>query len=168
MAWIDLKTSALADTVYVDGTLVAKEVAFTLPEIVPLTVEYRTTGTAELPLLGMIESMEASVTKIGIDYGFLALARPTAQTYEFRWKQEVRKSDGNAPTELCKAFLRGMAKTIPGPSIDPGNAIENEFTLAVVRYQLMVGGAEFCLIDQLNHICRLRGIDYAKDVYYGL
>lgn len=48
--------------------------------------------------------------------------------------------------------------------MDPGNASENEIALAVSRYQLFVAGNEYWLIDQLNTIMRVGGVDYAKDI----
>ena len=36
--------------------------------------------------------------------------------------------------------------------------------LAVSRYQVFVAGEEFCLIDQLNTIMRIGGVDYVKDL----
>ena len=48
--------------------------------------------------------------------------------------------------------------------MDPVNTSENEATFAVSRYQLYVGGAEYWLIDQLNTILRVGGVDYAKDI----
>lgn len=66
--------------------------------------------------------------------------------------------------EGCKAFLRCVSKGIPGLNVDPGNASENEIALAVSRYQLFVAGNEYWLIDQLNTIMRVGGVDYAKDI----
>ena len=80
------------------------------------------------------------------------------------WAQDVKLSDGSTKTEGCKAFLRCVSKGIPGLNVDPGNASENEIALAVSRYQLFVAGNEYWLIDQLNTIMRVGGVDYAKDI----
>ena len=79
-------------------------------------------------------------------------------------KKLLRLPVGSTKTEGCKAFLRCVSKGIPGLSVDPGNTSENEATFAVSRYQLYVGGAEYWLIDQLNTILRVGGVDYAKDI----
>ena len=60
--------------------------------------------------------------------------------------------------------FRLKGKGIPGLNVDPGNASENEIALAVSRYQLFVAGNEYWLIDQLNTILRVGGVDYAKDI----
>lgn len=162
--WLDLKGPILANTVYDTGRLVAKDVTVTLPSVTPVTADFRAMGTMTMPLLGQIEAMEASITKIGIDLGLRDLVKLESKTLEFRWVQDVKTSDGSTKTEGCKAFIRGMPKTIPGLSIDPGNASENELSFAVSRYQLFVDGTEYWLIDQLNQIMRIGGIDYCKDI----
>ena len=162
--WLDLKGPILADTVYVDGKLVAKDVTITLPGVTPVTADFRAMGTMTMPILGQIEAMEAAITKIGIDLGLRTLVKLESKTIEFRWAQDVKTSDGSTKTEGCKAFIRAMPKTIPGLSVDPGSASENELTFAVSRYQLFVDGAEFWLIDQLNQIMRIDGVDYCKTI----
>lgn len=162
--WLDLKGPVLADTAYDEGKLVAKDVAITLPTVTPATADFRAMGTLTLPMLGQIEAMEAAITKIGIDLGLRSLVKFESRTLEFRWVQDVKQSDGSTKTEGCKAFIRAVSKTIPGLSIDPGNPVESEIPMAVSRYQLFVGGTEYWLIDQLNQIMRVGGVDYCKDI----
>ena len=80
------------------------------------------------------------------------------------WPRVVTYADGSTMTEGCKACMRGVPKLIPGLSVEPGNPSENEVTLAVSRYQVFVAEEEFGLIDQLNTIMRIGGVDYVKDL----
>ena len=162
--WLDLKGPILADTVYIGGTLVAKDVTISLPAVTPVTADFKAMGTYTAPILGQIEAMEASITKIGIDLGLRNMMKLESKTIEIRWAQDVKLSDGSTKTEGCKAFIRAMPKTIPGLSVDPGAASENELTFAVSRYQLFVAGNEYWLIDQLNQIMRIDGVDYCKTI----
>jgi P2 family phage contractile tail tube protein len=162
--WLDLKGPILANTVYSNGVLVAKGVTVTLPSVTPMTADYRAMGTVTLPMPGVIEAMEASITKIGVDLGLRSLLKLESTTLEFRWAQDVKKSDGSSKVEGCKAFVRGVPKGIPGLSVDPGSTSENEVTIAATRYQLFVDGEEYWLIDQLNQIMKIGGTDYAKDI----
>lgn len=160
--WIDLKGPILADTVYIDGVLVAKDVSITLPAVTLVTADFKAMGTYTAPLTGQIEAMEASITKIGVDYGLRNMVAFQSKTVEIRWAQDVKYADGSSKTEGCKAFLRCVPKQIPGLSVEPGSLSENEITLAVSRYQLFVAGTEYWLIDQLNTIMRVNGVDYVK------
>ena len=162
--WLDLKGPILADTVYVDGVLSAKDVTITLPAVTLMTADFKAMGTYTAPMTGQIEAMEASITKIGVDYGLRNIVKLQSKTLEVRWAQDVKYADGSSKTEGCKAFMRCVPKLIPGLSVDPGNLSENEITLAVSRYQLFVAGTEFWLIDQLNTIMRVDGVDYVKDL----
>ncbi len=59
----------VGDTVYDENTLVARDVAITLPEVVPQTADVSAMGTMSLPIWQLLENMEASITKIGQDLG---------------------------------------------------------------------------------------------------
>lgn len=162
--WLDMKGPILANTAYVNGQLVAKDVAVALPAVTPLTADYRAMGTVTLPVVGQIEAMETTITKIGIDLGLRSLIKFQSQTIEFRWAQDVKGSDGSSKVEGCKAFIRCVPKGIPGLTIDPGNTPEGDIALATTRYQLFVGGEEYWLIDQLNQILRIDGKDYCRNI----
>lgn len=162
--FINIKGAVLANTVYKDGELVAKDVTVTLPNVNYATAEHKAMGTVELPILGQIEAMEAAVTKKGYDAGLAKLARPEAANLEFRFVQDVIYSDNVSKPEGCKAFMRVVPKTLPGGDLEPGATGDTQVTFAVTRYQLIVGGEELCLIDQLKGIQRIHGTDYAKSI----
>jgi len=164
MSYIDLKGPIVANTVYVDGQLVARDVTITLPSVTPTTADYRAMGTMSLPTPGQFESMELAITKIGIDLGLGRMVRMQSMNFEFRFVQNVVKSDGTTKPEGCKAFVKAIPKTIPGISLEPGSASENEITAEVTRYQLFVGGEELWLIDRLSQICRILGTDYYSPI----
>jgi len=164
MSFIDLKGPIVANTVYVDGQLVARDVTITLPSVTPTTSDYRAMGTMSLPTPGQFESMELAITKIGIDLGLGRMVRMQSMNFEFRFVQNVVKSDGTTKPEGCKAFVKAVPKTIPGISLEPGSTSENEITAEVTRYQLFVGGEELWLIDRLSQICRILGNDYYSPI----
>ena len=58
--WLDLKGPILADTVYIGGTLVAKDVTISLPAVTPVTADFKAMGTYTAPILGQIEATTAS------------------------------------------------------------------------------------------------------------
>ena len=161
---MDMKNAVLADTCYCDNKLAAKDVAVTLPAVNFLTTEVNAMGTMDVVLPGLIEAMEAAITKIGIDVGLGQMLTPKKHSFEFRWAQNVLKSNGNTEPEGCKAFITGVPKGIPGASLEIGSNIENEVTIGVTRYQLYCGGTEILCIDRLSQICRINGTDYYKNI----
>lgn len=50
--WLDLKGPILADTVYVDGVLAAKDVTIALPPVNLVTADFKAMGTHTAPLPG--------------------------------------------------------------------------------------------------------------------
>lgn len=164
MKIVDIVGGVLADTVYSGGELVAKDVNVTLPSITHKTSEIAAMGSVDLPLIGLIEAMEASVTKKGVSKQLAKLAKLGKNELEVRFVQNVIGADGVAKPVGCKAFMRVIPKVLPGVDLELGAASDAQITYSVTRYQLIVGGDEVCLVDQLNTILKINGVDYTKDI----
>lgn len=162
--WTDIKSAVVADTVYVDNQLVAKDVAFTLPGLEFLTADVQAMGNMTVPLIGLLENMELAITKIGIDKGFSRMNRLQKQNIEFRWVQNVVKSDGSVGTEGCKAFVRTLPGSLPETGVEVGSPSEMENTYNVTRMQVYANGEEVLCVDRLSQILRVDGVDYMKKI----
>ena len=162
--WLDIKGPVVADSVYADGELVAKDTGFTLPGISFLTADVQAMGNLTVPLIGLLENMELAITKIGIDKGLGRMNRLQKQNFEFRWVQNVVKSDGSSSVEGCKAFVRTMPSSVPEIGIEVGSAPEQENTYNVTRMQIYANGVEILLVDRLSQILRINGKDYMKEI----
>lgn len=160
MANNDIKSAIVADTVYCNDKLVAKDVEFTLPGIEFATADVQAMGTMSVPVFGQINNMQLTIKKIGFDEGFSKINKLESQNFEFRWVQTVVKSDGTVAEEGCKAFLRTLPASIPDQAVSPGNATELESTLTVTRSQLYINGKESYCVDRLNNVLRVGGKDY--------
>lgn len=158
--WLDIKGPVVADTVYSDNELVAKDTAFTLPGIEFMTADVQAMGNMTVPLIGLMENMELAITKIGIDKGLGRMNRLKKQNFEFRWVQNVVKSDGSTSVEGCKAFVRTMPGSFPETGVEIGSASEQENTYNVTRMQIYANGVEILCVDRLSQILRINGEDY--------
>ena len=67
---MDIKGPILADTLYCDGWLAGRDVEFTLPDITFKTAEIQAMGTMVTPLIGLVENMELTITRVGVDSGY--------------------------------------------------------------------------------------------------
>lgn len=164
MAWQDIKNAVLADTCYCDNQLAAKDVTINLPAVNFLTTEVKAMGLMDVVLAGLIEAMEATITKIGIDKGLGKMLSPEKHSYEFRWAQNVVTSDGTTKAEGCKAFITGTPKGVPATGLEIGANTEVEISIAATRYQLYANGAEILCVDRLAQICRINGKDYYSQI----
>lgn len=159
--YVEVSGAINGTTAYSEGQLVGREVTVSLPEVTPVIAEVQAMGTMEVPLIGLIDSMEASIKRIGVDMGLVKICKPESKTIEFRWVQNVTKADGSNKSVGCKAFLRVIPKVIlPGADIEPGSSVETEIPLSTTRYQLFVDGKELLCIDRLSQIFRIDGKDY--------
>lgn len=159
--FVNICGPVVADTVYSDGALVARDTGFTLPAVTPMTADLSAMGTMSLPIWQLIEDMEASITKIGIDLGLRNLVTPDMKPLEIRFVQTVTDANGNTKNIGCKAFLKGMPKSLPEVGGEVGSTIEGSVAIGLTRYQLFVDGAEMWLIDRLAGIVRINGKNYA-------
>ena len=163
-AFVNICGPVVADTVYSDGRLVARDVAITLPEITPITADLPAMGTMSMPIWQQLENMEATITKTGTDEGLRALIKPDMKPLEARWVQTVTDDEGAPKNVGCKAFIKGIPNKIPGVGVTVGETSESECTIMVTRYALFVDGAEMFLVDRLAGIIRIDGKDYAGDI----
>lgn len=164
MAWLDIKGAVVADTVYVDGTLAAKDVSFTLPGLSFLSADVQALGNMSVPLVGLLENMQATISKVGLDMGFSKMSRLARHTIEFRWVQSVVKSDGAVTQEGCKAFIRTMPASTPDLGVEIGSASEMESTYNVTRQQIFCNGEEVLCVDRLAPTLKINGVDYYKQI----
>ena len=164
MGSLDKKGTVVGVTAYADGVLVAEDVTISLPEVTLKTQTFNAMGEIELPL-PLVETMEATINKIGIDKGFIRLLAPKKRKFEFRWVQTVVKPDGTQEVEGNKAFITGVPKTVfSGGDIAPGENFEGAVPIAVTRFQLYVNGDEKILVDKLKGQLKIDGDDYAKSI----
>ena len=162
--WLDVKGPVVADTVYSDKQLVAKDTTFTLPGIEFLTADVNAMGTMTVPLVGLLENMELTIGKIGIDNGLSRMIKLEKQNLEFRWVQTVIKADGSTGVEGCKAFVRTLPGSTPEIGVETGSATETESTYNVTRMQIYANGKEILLVDRLSQKLRVNGKDYYKNI----
>lgn len=159
-----IKGPVVANTLRCDGLQVAQDVSFTLPEITFKTAEISAMGSMTVPLLGLIENMEVSITKIGLDEGFSKLNKLSRHNLEFRWVQTSIDKIGNVSNEGCKAFVTTLPANIPGVSVEAGSATEVEHKFNVTKIQIYVNGKEALAVDRLNNIIRVDGVSYTKNI----
>lgn len=154
----------VADTVYDEGKLVARDVSVTLPEVAAVTYEIQAMGPMTMPDWSRLEHMETAITKIGVDKGLASMVKPGAKNLEFRGVQTVTDANGNVRNVGVKAFIKGYSNKIPGVGVAVGDPSESELTYSTTRYQLFVDGEEMWCIDRLAVICKIDGVDYAKNI----
>ena len=162
--WEDKKGPVIADTVYEGGTLVGKDVAFTLPGLEFMTTTIQAMGEMEIPLIGLLNNMELSITKIGVDKGLGSLSKLEPLDLEFRWVQDVVQSGGTVKPEGCKAFVHVLPSATPELEVEVGNATESEIKYNVTSMKIYADGVEYIYVDRLAGVLKVNGKDYYTDI----
>lgn len=70
-------------------------------------------GNMTVPLIGLLENMELSITKIGVDNGLRRMNRLEKQSFEFRWVQNVSKIRRIHRTRRLQGFCAYYAGILP-------------------------------------------------------
>jgi phage tail tube protein FII len=160
------RTAIEANSIYDGGVLQLNDAKVTLPEIIAQTADVQMMGTASLPLLGLLDDMETTITKTGIDKKSTILTKPGVHNIEVRWVQDVVSPGGETSQEGCKAFLKCIPKTLgPAADIEIGSTPEHDITYTVLRYRLVVNGEEVLLVDRTAGKIKVNGkdiVNYAK------
>ena len=154
----------VADSIYVDGKLVARDVAVTLPEVAATTYEIQAMGVMTMPDWSRLADMETTVSKNGIDKNLALMSTPGAKRLEIRGVQPVTDAGGNIRNVGFKAEIVGYSNKIPSLGVSVGDPTESELTYATTRYRLFVDNEEMWCLDRLAYICRIDGIDYADKI----
>ena len=105
--------------------------------------------------------MELSIKKTGLDENFAKVNMLSKHRFEFRWVQSAMTGDGTMRMEGCKAFVNTLPSSVAGFSIEPGSATEAEYKFTVT---IFVNGKESILVDRLNNILKVAGINYSKNI----
>lgn len=123
--FVNINGPVVGDTVRAEGELVARDTGVTLPSVVPKTVDVSAMGTLTMPIWQLIENMEATITKIGVDLGLRSMLKPGMISLEVRWVQTVTDAGGQTRNVGCKAFLRGMVANLPEIGLEVGSIGEH-------------------------------------------
>lgn len=162
--WVDMNGPILADTVYVNNALAARDVKFSFSGADFKTVTMSAMGDMTVPLPGLFDNMDLTITKIGVDMGLGSMNGLEKQNIELRFAQTKIEADGTAKQAGCKAFFRTLPSGIPGFDVEVGNAAEVPLKYNVTRAQLYADGKEVFCVDRLAGVLRYNGKDYMTSV----
>lgn len=162
--FVPISGAVVADTAYMDGTLVARDLSITLPEVTPLTVDLPMLGTFTMPMWTLFENMQLTVTKIGVDTGISKMIKPESINIELRGVHPIVNADSTTKNAKNKIFLKGISLGVPGFGWEIGSLSENEYNYSCIRYEYQLDGEQVFLIDRAAHQVRVNGKDYFAEI----
>lgn len=151
------KTSVIeAATIYLKSKLIGRDYNVTLPDVVPVTADVPgLMGTMSIPLMNTLQSMEMTITKIGVDDNAAKMCRPGKKDFLIKWVQGRVDSSGSVKPVGCKAEISCLPKSyLPGAELEVGSASEFDCTYEVFIYKLYVGGKCRFYVNRLTGVIK--------------
>lgn len=161
------KLSMLAQKCLDDSVVVNGYVSIDLPEFAATTTEVSgagVMGTLDLPSTAQIESAEITINFRGMGEGRARLMRPGRHNIEIRGVQDVYTQEAGVKPQGVKVFVTCTYKSGGGGSLENASVVEGSATYEIERYEVYVDGNETFVLDKLNYIYRILGVDYAQDI----
>lgn len=159
--------AVIAHKFLADSTEIADYVSCQLPSIEFATNEVKGAGilgSIDMPMTGQINAMTFSVTSRGINKSNTNLAKPGVQKLEIRFNRDVTQADGSVIPEGSKVFINGVNKKYDPGKVEQGANMDGSIEFEVLRYRQVINGVETLLIDKLNYVYKINGIDYMEKV----
>ena len=164
------KTSVVeAVTIYQDSDLVGNDYTISLPDVIPVTADVGgLMGTMNIPLLNTLESMEMTITKVGIDKNAARMCTPGKKTFLMKWVQGKVDSAGDVSPVGCKAEVSCLPKSyMPTADIEVGSASEFDCKYEVFIFKLTVDGTCVFEVNRMTGTLKAwngkKLVDYSSD-----
>lgn len=140
----------------------------TLPNIQFLTETVKGGGLAgeiEMPILGMTQSMTASIAWPAITADILRLTAPTTHELTLRSsRQQHNPTTGRAETVPVTVRLKVQPKQTELGKLEDGAKTDSSMEFEVLVMTVYINNTEQLHIDKLNCIFRVQGEDYLAGV----
>lgn len=159
--------SVIAHKLLAGGQEVFDQVSCQLPSIEKPTGEIKGAGilgVIDMPLTGQVNSMTFTINSRSINKEAANLAKPGIQNLELRFIRDVMKSDGTMVPEGSKIFITGVNKKYDPGKVEQSSTMDGSIEFEVLRYRQVINGEETLLIDKLNNVYKINGIDYMEKI----
>lgn len=159
----------VAYRVYHKGTDYLGIATIELPQVQQMTETLSGSGIAgeiENPTIGITQSMTAKLTFTSATPEFM---KPLDWTESTLWEcySALQVSDDATSVRSSIPYqinFLGRAKSYPLGTLEQGKKHGNEVELEVTRLEVLLDGTEKLMIDKLDFIYRVDGVDLLKDV----
>ena len=135
---MDKNAAVIADVMLINKKKAAEDVTFELPSVAFQTADVAAMGTLSIPLVGLLDDMTMTITKVGVDKGYGTMITPEKLAIEFRWVQDVVNGDGSVTQGLQGVYQCD-------PSGDPESLSRN---------RIVHRGAAYLYSHQIPACCR--------------
>lgn len=159
--------SVIAHKFFDNSEEVADNVSCQLPSLEFGTGEVKGAGilgTLDMPSSGQLNALTFSATMRSISKSSLSVASPGVHDIELRFSKDQFSSIGSSIPVSTKIFVRGVFKKFDPGKVEDSSTMDGTIEYEVLRYRIVIDGEEVLLVDKVNYIYKVNGIDYMANV----
>jgi P2 family phage contractile tail tube protein len=159
--------SVIAHKFYDGGVEIGDNVSCQLPSIENGTTEVKGAGilgALDMPSSGQLNAMAFTANMRSINKGSINLSRPGVHNIELRFVKDTKTDGGETIPEGTKIFVTGVFKKFDPGKVEENGTMDGSIEFEVLRYRIVINGIEVLLIDKVNFIYKVNGVDYMERV----
>ncbi|MTI49704.1 MAG: hypothetical protein FH761_17880 [Firmicutes bacterium] len=159
--------NVVAHKLYSDGEEIMDSVSVQFPSIELATGELKGAGilgSIDMPMTGQINAMTFTINSRGVSKSNSKLAKPGVQKLEVRFIRDVTRANGDVIPEGSKVYITGINKKYDPGKVEQGATMDGSIDFEVLRYRQVINGEETLLIDKLNSVYKVNGVDHMKNI----
>lgn len=159
--------AVVAHKYFDNGVEIEDTVSCQLPSIENGTTEVKGAGilgTLDMPSSAQLNAMTFSASMRSMNKTNLSCASPGVHNIELRFVKDTKTDDGEMVAEGTKIFVTGVFKKNDPGKVEINGTMDGSIEYEVLRYRIVINGEEVVLIDKVNFIYKVNGIDYMEKI----
>lgn len=159
--------SIVAHRFFDNSNEVEDNVSCQLPSIENGTTEVKGAGilgALEMPSSAQLNAMVFTASMRSVNKSNISCAAPGVHNIELRFVKDVKTDTGTMIPQGTKIFITGIFKKYDPGKVEENGTMDGSIEYEVLRYRIVINGEEVLLIDKVNFIYIVNGVDYMKDI----
>lgn len=162
-----LSGAVVAHRVIADSVEIDDNVSVQLPSI-----EFGTTsikgagilGEFDMPSTGQLNAMTFSMSQRSLNKTSIMLSSPGQHNIELHFVKDARTTDGQQIPQGTKIFLTGLTKKVDPGKVEEKSTMDGSIEYEVLRYRIVIDGEEALLVDKINYVYKVYGVDHMEKI----
>ena len=150
-----------------NGVEVDDNVSCQLPSIENGSTEVKGAGilgALDMPSSAQLNAMTFSASMRSMTKQNITCSAPGTHNIELRFVKDVKTDNGEMVPQGTKIFITGVFKKYDPGKVEENGTMDGSIEYEVLRYRIIINGEEVLLIDKVNFIYKVNGIDYMEKV----
>ena len=121
-------------------------------------------GTLDMPSSAQLNAMVFTASMRSINSSSMEIIRPGVHDIELRFVKDVKTDEGKMIPQGTKVFIKGIFKKFDPGKVEENGTMDGSVEYEVLRYEIVINGEKELLIDKVNFIYKVKGVDYMQEV----